>query len=250
LTVWIDELIEAAVEREEHPLARSLAEIDRRLIRSWLDGYLGQHAKYEESYEGVDAGSVRPTYFEVSFGTKTTAVDGISTPEPLALGKGDERIRVTGRIDRLDLGSAGGKPIFGLVDYKSGSAKGYTEKHVLEGRALQLTLYSVAAQELLLRDRGAVPWQFGYWFVKENGFKSTLTLHEATKSGLREASTWTELRERVVAQVLSLVRGARRGEFPPMNDDEHCTSHCDFRTVCRVGQARALEKTWQPPSPS
>ena len=30
--------------------------------------------------------------------------------------------------------------------------------------------------------------------------------------------------------------------------DKNCTGHCPFRTVCRVNHARALEKTWEPPS--
>jgi hypothetical protein len=29
--------------------------------------------------------------------------------------------------------------------------------------------------------------------------------------------------------------------------DDECTGLCEFSTVCRVNQARALEKTWQPP---
>ena len=29
--------------------------------------------------------------------------------------------------------------------------------------------------------------------------------------------------------------------------DDQCTSRCEFATVCRVNQARAREKDWQPP---
>jgi hypothetical protein len=58
---------------------------------------------------------------------------------------------------------------------------------------------------------------------------------------------WRLLRETVVRRVFELVRGVRRGEFPLHSLDEHCTAFCDFRTVCRVHQVRALGKQWPPP---
>ena len=131
-----------------------------------------------------------------------------------------------------------------------GSGRKYTKPHVLSGRALQLSLYAVAAETLLQGDREAVPWQFGYWFVADNGFKKTIPLFRVTATGLQPSDEWQRLRADVVTRVLSLVRGVRRGEFPMYNTDEHCGDHCRFRTVCRVAQVRALEKSWQPPTPA
>jgi hypothetical protein len=64
------------------------------------------------------------------------------------------------------------------ADYDTGGAAGYTKAAVESGQALQLTLYAMAAEHLLLKNNEAVPWQFGYWFVADNGFKKTLLLHE------------------------------------------------------------------------
>jgi hypothetical protein len=47
--------------------------------------------------------------------------------------------------------------------------------------------------------------------------------------------------------VRSLVTGIRQGQFPVISADEQCTSRCEFSTVCRVNQARAIGKQWQPP---
>jgi hypothetical protein len=52
---------------------------------------------------------------------------------------------------------------------------------------------------------------------------------------------------KLLSRVISLVQGVRQGQFPMHSADDECTSHCNYSTVCRVRQARALEKTWEPP---
>jgi hypothetical protein len=44
-----------------------------------------------------------------------------------------------------------------------------------------------------------------------------------------------------------MIEDIRGGAFPMHSFDDKCTSHCDFKTVCRVGQVRSLEKVWPPP---
>jgi ATP-dependent helicase/DNAse subunit B len=246
---WIDELIAAIGEREEHPHAEAMAEIDRRLLRRWLDGYYDQHAKYDATYEGCDAPG-RPRHFEVSFGLPVRAGDETSTPEALELKVGDDKIRITGRIDRIDVGRVGNQAVFSIVDYKSGGAAGYTKDRVLAGEALQLTLYAVAVEQLKLAEPGAVPWHFGYWMIHDKGFKQTLSAHEVEQGVVQATAEWSGLRREIVHRVLALIRGVRQGQFPMFNRDEACTSHCDFRTVCRVAQTRNLEKSWQLPTPA
>jgi hypothetical protein len=133
-----------------------------------------------------------------------------------------------------------------VIDYKTGKSKSHGKKHVQEGRALQLPLYSLAAQELLAATSRAVPWRSGYWVPGDGGFGEAIKFHEIGDRGLAESADWKELRETIVRRVFELVRGIRRGEFPMFNTDEDCTSRCDFRTVCRVGQTRALGKLWPP----
>ena len=117
--------------------------------------------------------------------------------------------------------------------------------------ALQLSIYCLAAEQLLLADRRAAPWCIGYWFVADKGFSKNqaMSLHEESSGQLRPTAGWEVLRRDVIARVFSLVEGIRRGQFPMFSGDPHCTSHCDFHTICRVNQARSLEKTWSPPAP-
>jgi hypothetical protein len=244
----VERLLEkVAAETAEHPLFEAFREIDLRMLRRRLTDYIRQHEAYDRPFERWDA-PPRPRHFEVSFGLPEPPADGVSTTEPLEIALDDERVRITGRIDRLDVGQAAGQAVFTVIDYKSAGG-GYTKADVLSGRALQLTLYALAAEQVLLAKTGAVPWQFGYWFVAGDGFKKTLVLHEIDQDRLRPSEAWQALRAGMERRIVSLVRGIRGGEFPMFNTDVHCGSLCDFRTVCRVNQVRNLEKQWQPPSP-
>lgn len=232
---------------DDDPTGRAMRSIDEKLLRRWLDSYLDQHASYEATYDKAGQ-ALRPQHFETSFGMPKRRDDGISTTEGLHLELKDEKILITGQIDRIDVGSVGGRAVFSILDYKTGGSAGYTKAHVLDARAMQLTLYAIAAEKLLFRQEAAVPWQFGYWFIAENGFKKTLALHAVEGSDLTPTDDWRALKAKIVEQVLGIARGIRRGEFPMHNTDEQCTSYCDFRTVCRVGQVRNLGKQWQLPS--
>jgi ATP-dependent helicase/nuclease subunit B len=239
-------ILKAEADADDDPTSRALRAIDEKLLRRWLDTYLEQHEKYESTYSQL--GEIpRPKHFEASFGLPNLKPDGVSKRKPLELKLKDEQISITGQIDRIDVGAVAGKAVFSIVDYKTGKGAGYTKNDVLDGRAMQLTLYAIAAEKLLFADKPAVPWQFGYWFIAERGFKKTLSLHDFEKDKLTPTDDWAALKERIVEQVLSIARGIRRGEFPMYNTDEQCTSYCELKTVCRVAQVRNLEKQWQLP---
>ena len=155
-----------------------------------------------------------------------------------------EKVLVSGRIDRIDVGEFAGQPCFTVLDYKTGSGYGYTKKAVLSGDMLQLTLYALAVQNLLLAGRHAVPKSVGYWFVSENGYREMLSMYQAEGDALRPTPDWDALHKSIVARVLGLVHGVRAGEFPMASRDPQCTSRCPYSTVCRVNQVRSLEKPW------
>jgi len=115
---------------------------------------------------------------------------------------------------------------------------------------LQLPLYSAAAQQLLAERHAALPWKGGYWVVSDGGFQESIAFHERGQEGLVASPEWEQLRSDVVRRVFDIVRSIRRGEFAMFNDDPHCTRYCEFRTVCRVHQTRALGKQWPPPPPN
>ncbi|HTQ39786.1 MAG TPA: PD-(D/E)XK nuclease family protein [Pirellulales bacterium] len=246
------------------PFEVALQTIDLQLITQWLEEYLAQHQSYDqlaadvasaagaESANGMESAAdqpLRPAYFEVSFGLKPREGPEIdhklSTDKPFDLRCGAETVRLSGRIDRIDIGLVGGHVVFNVLDYKTGGNKKFKLQDFQSGLALQLPLYALAVQDLLLVDRRAVPWRVGYWYLREKGFEShgLPQLFEPCQTGLRETAHWQSLRGEILARVVSLVHGIRGGAFPVFSADEECTNRCQFSTVCRVHQIRALGKT-------
>ena len=93
-----------------------------------------------------------------------------------------------------------GQTVFNVVDYKTGGAIRLTPESIAAGTTLQLPLYAIAAMELLLADRDALPWRAGYWYVRDDGFKpkQALVMYEddrrpdrtRTASGRTSATGW------------------------------------------------------------
>jgi ATP-dependent helicase/nuclease subunit B len=241
----LDELQHRAKDRAQ-PFQAALAEIERRQLRDWLADYTRQHAKYDALWESMEQPLV-PAYFEVSFGDERLSDDPLSTTEPLVLTDGTRRVLVRGRIDRVDVGHAAGRALFGVLDYKSGKARNYAASAIKSGEALQVFLYALAAEQLLAGEQ-RVPWNSGYWFVTDEGYpeKTSVQMYEVDAQQLKPSDQWQELRASDTALVLDMVEGMQAGKFPVFNDNDQCTSFCDFRTVCRINQVRGTGKKWQP----
>ncbi len=241
--------LESPEARVEESLAGALDALQRRELHEWLTTYREQHEQYAE-VKG-HAGQVRPLYFEAAFGLAADrragepARDVISVDECLELQRGADAVRIAGRIDRIDVADVQGRLVFNVLDYKTG--KHPSSKAIESGRALQLPLYALAVERLLLRAQQALPWQIGYWSVADKGYRGGLQLASQDDGAPASTGAWRELVEAIEEQIFGLVRGLRHAEFPMYNTDKKCTSTCDFRTVCRVNQVRSLEKTWQPP---
>ncbi len=241
------------------PLEIALRTVDLNLITEWLQAYFGQHEHYDEFIAKISNASLdqnlRPAHFEVSFGLKPRTneeLDPLSTETPFELICDGDTIRFSGRIDRIDIGVVGGEVVFNILDYKTGSSKSIKSRNLESGVSLQLPLYALAVQELLMIDRRAAPWRVGYWFVKEKGFDAAglPQFYERAEVGLRETSDWQSLRGNLLNRVAALVRGIRAGNFPVFNLDQQCTSRCPYRTICRIGQIRSLGKIWSSGSPA
>lgn len=233
---------------EARSLLSALGEIERWELREWLVAYPEQHGKYAGL---TGPAAMLPLYFEAAFGMRRErredepARDELSVEECLELRQGDDVVRIAGRIDRIDVAEVGGQVVFNVLDYKTG--KPPSSKEINSGGALQLPLYALAAERLLLKEHDARPWQFGYWSVSDQGFKEGRQLWASDGAKLAPTQSWQDLLSLIERNVFAMVRGMRRGEFPMASADPHCTARCEFRRVCRVNQARALEKTWQPP---
>ena len=231
------------------PLDAALHEVDLRLWTRWANDYRRQHRDYDQRWQDCQA-PLRPAWFEVSFGHSTRRSGPLSTDRALELPAADGVIRIAGRIDRIDTGTVAGRTVFNVLDYKTGASTRYTRDALTTGTALQLPLYAMAAQELLLADEQAVPWRAGYWFLQKDGFKpaQTLEMYACQGGRLEPLPEWEELRRRVVGLVAKIVEEIRGARFRVSSADEQCTRFCPFRTACRIGHVRSLEKTWQPTS--
>jgi RecB family exonuclease len=193
---------------------------------------------------------LRPEFFEVPFGQRRGGNGPPSTEEPLELIGGDRIVRIGGRIDRLDTGRVAGTNVFNVLDYKTGGSVRFSVEAVARGIALQLPLYAMAAVDVVLVDRDCVPWQAGYWYLRDRGFKpkQALKMYHAAQGSVEPEESWETMREMLGRTVAGLVRGMRGGQFPVSSADPHCTGYCEYATVCRINHIRALEKTWQLPS--
>jgi RecB family exonuclease len=227
------------------PVTAALREVDRRLLLQWLADYRQQHEEYDALWQGCDA-PLRPEFFEVSFGRGDEQPP--STPEPLELSTEKQTIRLSGRIDRLDTGRAAGHAAFNVLDYKTGGKIALSVESVAAGLTLQLPLYALAAAELLLNDRDAIPWRAGYWYLRDGGFKpkQALTMYDAADGHIAVNEDWEQIRGSLAETVAALVDRLRAGQFPVFCADEDCTGRCPLKTVCRINQIRSLEKTWPP----
>ncbi len=228
------------------PLEAALREVDLRLWARWADAYRQQHQDYDRQWQDCDV-PLRPTWFEVSFGYSGRGTSPPSTDRAWEISAQDPVIRVAGRIDRIDTGTVAGRTVFNVVDYKTGASSRYSREMITSAAALQLPLYALATEALLLADQQAVPWRAGYWYLKENGFKpkQALVMHACRDEQLQPEPEWEELRRTVVENVAALVEGIRAAEFPVSSADDQCTRNCPFRTICRINQVRSLGKRWQ-----
>jgi ATP-dependent helicase/DNAse subunit B len=225
----------------------AMQEVDRRLVTQWIKQYREQFAAYDALWAGFDR-PMAAELFEVSFGHDDASPP--STSASLDFIRGNQTVRIAGRVDRIDTGEVAGECVFNILDYKTGGPIKFTPESMLAGLTLQLPLYSLAVMELLLADRDAIPWQAGYWYIRDQGFQTKKALHMYRNDDgrIELEPTWEDVRDRLGDVVISLVQGMQQGEFPVHGADDDCTGRCPFHTVCRVNQVRSLEKTWDPPT--
>jgi hypothetical protein len=215
-----------------------------RLLRS-AARYAGQWGKFLEPWakHGV---APRPELFEVDFGLPVP--EGQAPTAPLVLRAGDIEVRISGRIDRVDVAELGDGLGFWVIDYKTGRSANYTATDLAGFRKLQLTLYALAVESVLLAGRNARPLGLAYWLVSEGGPKVALP-GRGVAGWLEDTRRWPAVRAALVGWVAELVRHIRRGAFPLAPRSEHCTQTCPYGQVCRITQARSVGKPWDLPLP-
>jgi ATP-dependent helicase/DNAse subunit B len=244
--------LEQAVRECTHhasPAARALWRLEGQRLQRAAERYAGHWRKLVEPWLPHQV-RPRPEYFEVSFGLP--AKDGTLGAGPLILTVDGLEVRVSGRIDRVDVAELpDGGVGFWVIDYKTGRSTHYTAGDLKEFRRLQLTLYALAVEEVLLAGRLARPLGLAYWLVTDTGPKPVLPGHPRHLEWLARAEGWRRVREELRRWVVRLVRAIRGGDFPLKPRSEDCTQTCDFGQVCRISQSRRAveEKAWTLPLP-
>jgi hypothetical protein len=102
----------------------------------------------------------------------------------------------------------------------------------------------MAAQALLFEGDRATPLWAGYWSLSNGVTVDARFSLRCSQDYQSPTEQWEQLQRDVVAQIGRFVRDIRSGNFPVASRDEHCTSFCEFSTVCRVAQVRSLGKQW------
>ena len=168
-----------------------------------------------------------PLFMEAAIGMRGggTLLD---TPEPVSLMLPDKgRIRVRGRIDRVDRVGGTSDSLYAIWDYKSGSAWKHRKKPPFwQGRVLQHIVYLYMARERLRQvDKEAEVATVGYFFPGPRGRGERVEyLPEALADGLH-----------IIQNLCRLVAG---GAFIATDASDDC-GYCDYLPICGDAVASA-----------
>ena len=133
-----------------------------------------------------------------------------------ATADGPRTIALRGKADRLDLLEDG---TFRLIDYKLGWPP-------QRGRALQLPIYSLCAEQRLVGHNGK-DWQLSE--AAYLAFKGPKRVVPLFSSPADRAKVLAEAQQRLADTVDAI----ERGDFPPTPDDVWRCETCSFASVCR-----------------
>jgi RecB family exonuclease len=134
----------------------------------------------------------------------------------IATADGPRTLALRGKADRVDLLEDGS---FRLIDYKLGWPPN-------RGRALQLPIYSVCAEQRLAGHNGR-SWTLGE--AAYLAFKGPRRVVPLFSSPADRAKVLADAQQRLADTVDAIARG----EFPPTPDDVYRCESCSFASVCR-----------------
>ena len=180
---------------------------------------------YDEECEDPVRSRYQRAAFEVRFGAPRAdepQTSPLSVDQPIEIDAGGRRLRLNGRIDRLEW-SGDGAP-FRVIDYKTGG-DGYApaEDSVRGGRSLQLPLYLLAAAQLL--DRRPQDGVAQYLYATRRG--------NFTRRGFSGGALGAE-HAGVPELLASLLDGIRGGDF---HAEPGSCRFCAFDRLCDSSRA-------------
>ena len=181
-----------------------------------------------------------PSRFEFSFGMGTDASDDpASSPEAVELVSpdGTKRLRIRGRIDRIDLTPDGQSLIY---DYKSGRDHPKA-KDIEAGTALQLPLYLLAFGQIT----GSHGIGGGYYKIRREVERNIVLADSSARdlmiSRLRPSADFSGTLRHSRECAFAYIDGIRNGRFPLPPEEKCLNEYCDFKRICRFDPYRVLE---------
>jgi ATP-dependent helicase/nuclease subunit B len=234
----VDRAVAEAIGQAPSPAAKVLWGLEAQRLKKKVGRYPAQWEKFVHPWAERNV-VPRPGHFEVAFGLKTG--DGASPTTPLVIAEDGEEVRLGGRIDRVDVADLEDGTGFWIIDYKTGNPANYNGAHLEAMERLQLTLYALAVEQVLLTN--ARPLGLTYWLVADKVGPRTALPAKHVTGWLGDAGQWQAFRQQLRAWVVTLVKGIRGGDFFLAPRSDRCTDTCDFAQVCRISQSRsAVEK--------
>ncbi|MCC6796524.1 MAG: PD-(D/E)XK nuclease family protein [Candidatus Hydrogenedentes bacterium] len=197
---------------------RGVVRMERARLQAQLSRYF-DFAREEES-------PWKPSHFEVGFGrAHATSDEPLTRSEPFALDTDAGTVLLSGRIDRIDLK----EEVARIIDYKTTLPN--STKDVAEGVSLQLPLYAVALEEMLMRGVECREAR-----LVQPGRRKTAEVMQRGKD------KWDERRTAMMQSIARAVTGIRAGLFSPTPHNERCRV-CSSCRVCRYETWRIERKT-------
>ena len=242
------------LEALDQSIASASAEVEARgvpypaLWRIQRDQMHGQLREYLLDRHGGQVGGGESIHFELDFGLDTPSAqhDPSGKAQPAKIATPAGTMLLGGRIDRVDRVCFENRQGLFVVDYKTGRLPQRID--ILEGRSLQLPLYSAAVEALL-----GQPCFGGAFHRIGSGNQSPATFFAAfqnSKDGLKPAGGFGENRSAVLEKVGRFLQEIRLGHFDlqPART-EHCRS-CPYRRICHYADTRAQRKVENVPAVS
>ncbi|NNJ27053.1 ATP-dependent helicase/deoxyribonuclease subunit B [Planctomycetes bacterium LzC2] len=229
-----------------------LWETERALLAAWSEAFPAQAATYRSDFGSNWDEGPSTSQLEAAFGYRTPeeedeVVHRDDRPDAARFPNRPDGVPVTGRIDRLDVGTIEGETAYNIVDYKTGSSlPKFAAEQIAGGTSLQLALYAIAAKRCGLVPADAVARFLVYWGVKEEGPKNGVS--NGRKKCVEELlPTLEDDLDAIVPRLAEAIRG---GVFPISPEKAETQVFSDHARVGRAAEVRAvaerLEK-WPPP---
>lgn len=191
-------------------------------LNRWLD--------FEISEQNQEEVAFRPKYLEWGFGVKDygKTIDPESTPNPLEVDLADRKVKIIGKIDRID---AAGDHLYRVFDYKKKNCR--SSKEIKDGLDLQIPLYLWAVQQHLCAADDKIAGG-GYYSIEKTKKAGGMWLK-------KDEQEWQDLNHTVKNYLKLYTQGIDNCDYrvAPVI----CSAYCIARGICRYNKHSLAKAT-------